>query len=371
MTGDWRIISSDSHVVEHCDLWQTRVAQKYRDRAPRLVSEADTDRLVCEDVAMPPIGFMAGAYRSNKDVKREGRWETDVPSIGYDPDARLKAIDADGVYGEVLFPTLGLIFFTLDDLDFKWALFRAYNDWIAEFCKAHPNRYKGIALVAHDDVELAAQEIRRVHKLGLSGFMLATVQGEAYQPYSSKHYYPMWQAAVECNMPAHFHSATSRDKRNSFNNAKGRDPIWSLLRVDRIQRPLLGMLMGGTFDAFPDLLFVSAENEVSWAPLMLESADFEFHRHRGIEYQGFDTRSDHPPSYYWQRNVKAAFMRDHVVARFHDMIGTETLMFQTDFPHSVSTFPNTQAFVQKLLAGVDPVARDKMLYQNAADLYGF
>jgi hypothetical protein len=46
-------------------------------------------------------------------------------------------------------------------------------------------------------------------------------------------------------------------------------------------------------------------------------------------------------------------------------------MFQTDFPHGVSTYPHSRKMCDDLFAGVGSSVRDKIVYQNAADAYGF
>src|SRR3546814_5975614 len=111
---------------------------------------------------MLPIGIAADVFRGNSEVRQTGRWEEDMPPSAYDPDARIVEIDRDTIWGEVLYPTFGLGFFGIDDAEFKWALLRAYNDWLAEFCSAHPNRFKGIAMVANDDQIGRATGRRRV-----------------------------------------------------------------------------------------------------------------------------------------------------------------------------------------------------------------
>src|SRR3546814_10077403 len=86
MASTYKIISSDSHVIEPWFLWRERLPKKFRDRAPRLVQGEDGDKLVCEDVEMPPIGTAAGVFRGHGEVRQTGRWEEDIPPSAYDPD---------------------------------------------------------------------------------------------------------------------------------------------------------------------------------------------------------------------------------------------------------------------------------------------
>jgi predicted TIM-barrel fold metal-dependent hydrolase len=371
MSTDSRILSADSHVVEPWYLWRERVPAQHKDRAPRLLREDDWDRLVCEDVFMPPLGLAAGVFRSDSEVRREGRWDEDVPSSAYDPDARLVELDADGITGEVLYPTLGMMLFGIDDLELKWSLFRAYNDWLADFCASHPDRLKGIAIVAPEDIALAVQELKRAQRIGLSGVMMPTIVGEDRPPYHDPVYFPLWQASVEFGMPMHIHSGTSRDKAKAYNITKGRNPLNSIMKCQEVERVFLNLIFAGVFDRFPGLIFVSAENEAGWIAHMLDRADYEWRRYQNVPRLGFDTPCVKPPTTYWQANIRATFMRDLVAVRTHDLCGVETLMFQTDFPHGVSTYPHSRKLVDELFEGVDAEVRHKIVYQNAADLYGF
>jgi predicted TIM-barrel fold metal-dependent hydrolase len=272
-----------------------------------------------------------------------------------------------------MYPTFGLGFYGIDDVNFKWAMLRSYNDWLAEFCAAHPNRYKGIAMVANDDPEMAAVELRRAAKLGLVGVMIPTVAGEGVPQYHERGMDPLWRAAVECKMSVNVHSGTTRDrnKKSQVIQLNGRNPVKSPMKFDLVARVMLNMVFGGVFERFPGLIFVSAENEAGWAPHMLERADYEWERYGAVPVLGFEGRIPMKPSEYWRRNIKLTFLRDHVAVRTHDIAGTETIMFQTDFPHGVSTYPNSRKMVEELFVGIDDAVRHKIVYQTAADLYGF
>ena len=80
---------------------------------------------------------------------------------GYDPEQHLKDMALDGVAGEVLYPSQGLFYFKVADPLLMSAIFRAYNDWLAEFCRTDPSRLKGIAMINLDDVPDGIKELER------------------------------------------------------------------------------------------------------------------------------------------------------------------------------------------------------------------
>src|SRR5256886_14178090 len=77
-----------------------------------------------------------------------------------------------GVAGEVLYPSPGLFYFRIADSALQAAIFRAYNDWLAEFCRTDPARLKGIAMISVDDVPGAIRQLERTARPGLAGAMI-------------------------------------------------------------------------------------------------------------------------------------------------------------------------------------------------------
>src|SRR5262249_56103925 len=95
---------------------------------------------------------------------------------GYGPVERLKDMDVDGIAAEVLFGTVGGAYINqTDDLELKLALIRAYNDWLADFCKAAPERLLGVAEMPYWDLEQTLAEAKRAREKGLRGLLLHAI----------------------------------------------------------------------------------------------------------------------------------------------------------------------------------------------------
>jgi hypothetical protein len=158
------VLSSDSHVFEPPDLWRTRIDAAFRDRAPRLQRIDGADQIVVEaDQILSGIGLISNSgarFEAPETISGQGRLE-DVERGGYDPEQHLEDMALDGVAGEVLYPSQGLFYFRVADTGLMSAIFRAYNDWIAEFCRTDPNRLKGIAMINLDDVQEGIRELER------------------------------------------------------------------------------------------------------------------------------------------------------------------------------------------------------------------
>ena len=206
-----KLLSSDSHVVEPPDLWATRLEPKFRDRAPHVVQEDDGDWWIVD--GQRTNSFQGGAqagkrFEHHDEVKPAARF-AEVRPGAYLPEAHLVDNEADGVYGSVLYPTEGLTLYGVPDSDLLTAVFRVYNDWIAEFCQAAPQRLKGIAMINVDDIPGAIKELERTRARGLVGAMIAVYPAEE-RSYDRPEYEPFWAAAQDLDMPLSLHIATNR-----------------------------------------------------------------------------------------------------------------------------------------------------------------
>jgi hypothetical protein len=73
-------------------------------------------------------------------------WE-DVREGAYQPDAMLAELEMDGIWGAVLQPSQGLFWYHLEDSALLSGICYAYNSWIADFCRSHPGRLRGMMYV--------------------------------------------------------------------------------------------------------------------------------------------------------------------------------------------------------------------------------
>ena len=367
----YQVISADSHVIEPPSVWADRVPEAFRSRAPKLTADADTDRLSYDEgVPLQPVGLLAGCYRDDADQRWEGRWDVDVPRAAYDSTFRLDEIKRDGVDAEVVYPTIGMQFFPIEDVEFQFALFRAYNDWLAEeFCGAHPDRFFGLAMINPEDGDRAIAEMARAKEQGLVGAMIAMYADEE-NPYYDPSFDPFWAAAAELQMPVNLHLTTSRSRTKAFNfgGKKKRPTPGEMMQISAgIQPILIDLIAFGVFDRHPDLMLVSAENDAGWAAHLLESADFSYRRVMSI-LDG--PRSEHEPSHYFHRNIRMTFMRDRAAILGREIIGTDAMMWGNDFPHQTSTWPHSDALFDEMFEGEPDEVRSAIVCDNVRALYG-
>ena len=278
------VLSSDSHVFEPPDLWQTRIDAAFRDRAPRLQRIDGADQIVVEaDQILSGIGLISNAgarFEAPETISGQGRLE-DVERGGYDPEQHLKDMALDGVAGEVLYPSQGLFYFRVANSGLMSAIFRAYNDWIAEFCRTDPNRLKGIAMINLDDVQEGIRELERAARLGLCGAMITEYPLE-HRRYDQSEYEPFWAAAAALDLPLSLHTATRRQgKIRGAGEVTLRD---ASSRATKAFYPALSMcdlIFSGVFERHPRLTLAIVEFELAWVPHVLSTMDYTYRERHG------------------------------------------------------------------------------------------
>jgi predicted TIM-barrel fold metal-dependent hydrolase len=366
------ILSSDSHVFEPPDLWQTRIDTAFRDRAPRIARIDGGDHVVVEDdPVLSGIGLISNAgarFAAPETISAHGRFE-DVHRGGYDPDQHLKDMALDGVAGEVLYPSQGLFYFKIADTKLMSAIFRAYNDWLAEFCRTDPARLKGIAMINVDDVEDAVSELERAARLGLCGAMITEYPAEDRR-YDQSEYERFWAAAASLDMPLSLHTATRRTgKIRGAGTGTLRDASSRATKAFYPALSMCDMIFSGVFERHPRLMLAIVEFELSWAPNVLTSMDYTYRERHGEALYRF--KNGMLPTDFFHRNVVLSFQEDGIGIRLRDVIGVDNIMWGSDYPHSESTFPESRRILSEILSGVPDDEQTKIVGGNTARVYGF
>src|SRR5512141_1408314 len=243
------IISSDSHVMEPVDLWKNGVSAKYRDAAP----------------LFPPHQVGEGFQQH---------------AGGWDAKARMKEMEVDGLSAEVLYPTLGLDLFAIDDAGLQEECFRVYNDWLIDYCSTDTTRLIGIPAIPVYNIDNGIKELERCRKAGLKGAIIWQAPHKDL-PFTSDHYEKFWSACEELDAPVSLHILTG----HSYNKDKNRKGVERYrgsvnLKLMDIANALFEFIFYGVLQKNPKLKIVSVENEVGWFPFMTQQWDYYYNRFR-------------------------------------------------------------------------------------------
>jgi len=265
------------------------------------------------------------------------------------------------VAAEILYPTVGMMLCNHPDFDYKHACFEAYNLWIAEYAAAHPDRLFGIGQTAMRSVGDGIRDLERIKALGLSGVMMPG--NPAVADYDDPAYDPFWEAAIDLGLPLSFHILTS--KADSFRTRGPR--INAFMSIIRGCQDIIGLfIFSGVFERFPKLRLVCVEADAGWVPHFMYRMDHAWNRHRYWLTGGPLRRL---PSEYFREHVYTTFQDDWVAFQVKDLCNVRRLMWANDFPHSDSTWPDSQAVLAEQAAHLTPEERDLVLHDNVAELY--
>src|SRR5262245_15938678 len=327
------LYSADSHVIEPANLWKDNLPARFRDAAPDF-----------------------GGSRPD-DVKHAG---------GTDKQARLAAMDDDGVSIEILYGTWGLKLLAIDDAELEAACVRVYNDWLIDFCSADPARLIGLALLSCYDIDGAIAEMTRCRGHGMRGISVWQIP-RADLRFNTGHYDRLWAAAQEMGMPVSLHILSGHGYRKHPEMMPTSTDMTKKLAV--CMDSIHDIIYSGVLERFPRLKVVMAENEIGWLPFVLEQWDFYVHKGR----RHFDRKEEQLkllPSEYFRRQMYATFFNDAVGGHLLSWWGQDNCMWSNDFPHSNSTWPVSRDVIARDLSHLSPDALAKVAHRNCAELYG-
>jgi uncharacterized protein len=365
-----RPISADSHVVEPPHCYEAFIDPAFRNRAPRVVRNDEGAEFFAAEGLKSPLNLakIASAGWSLEQMKKsQGRFD-ELYRGSWDGHARLADQDRDGIAAEIIYPTVGMVLCQLPDIDLKHASFQAYNRWLEEFCACAPERLFGIGQTAVRSVSEAIEDLADMKKKGFRGIMLPPSPG-TIEDYDDPVFDPLWRASVELGMPISFHSLTSSRDLEAFAGKAQRGPrITGFQAIVRTCQDIIGMFVfGGVFDRVPDLKLVSVEADAGWAPHWMARADHAYRRHRTALTCPELSRL---PSAYVRRNVFMTFQDDWVAFKYREDIGIDQLLWANDFPHSDSTWPNSQSLLAEHTVNVPEADVRRIVRENVRDLYG-
>jgi predicted TIM-barrel fold metal-dependent hydrolase len=376
-----KIFDADTHVLEPMGMWQEYVEPKFRDAAPRLVyDEKNIERMVIGDKVMNPGPFSLGGIgipggMADPVISISTPYEKAYPG-GWDVTRRLQDMDAEGVYRQVMYTSVGLFFGGNEEPKLMGALCRAYNTWVADFCKQAPDRLFALAIVPLMDVETSILEARRaVEKLGLKGVMLRP------NPYNGRMlhdpaYNPFWRELEGLGVPVAFHEGATgnvpfagADRCKTNPGVEKPDHlayVFSHIICHPHEQEIAAMQMicGGVLDRFPKLKVGFMESGSGWIQYWLHRLD---EHHEMLPH--FMPELKMTPSDYFKRQCWIATEGEEAdfdsVLRY---VGDDRVVWTSDYPHFDCKLPGMLEWRKK--TDLSEAVLEKLLWKNASALYG-
>ena len=368
-----KLFSADDHIIEHSRVWSDRVAVRYRDAAPHVIEEGDRELWVYEDQRGTTMGLNAVVGRPKEELNLDPIRFSEMRAGCYDPKERASDMLADGILASVLFPTLprfaGTLFPSFKDRVLADVCVRAYNDFvIEEWCPAGPpGMFVPTVICQLWDPHLAAAEIRRCASLGARALSFPENTVPIGLPsYWTDHWDPVWDACQETGVALCLHIGTSGVIPQPSPEAP--DALaFSLLQVGSMMSAV-NLMMSPVCRKYPRLKFVFSEGGIGWLPNALERADRMWLRHK--IYNHFD---DILPSQIFQQNMYLCMIEEPICLGHRADIGVEHILWECDYPHTDTTWPDSQATTAAVFeaAGCDEDEIALISYGNAERIFGW
>jgi predicted TIM-barrel fold metal-dependent hydrolase len=372
------VIDVDSHLTEPPDLWTSRVPARYIDHVPHMTRNAQgRDIWELEGRQISVVGLTAPAgwpapFPAGPPTLEE------CPPAAYDAKARLDYLDEAGIWAQVLYPNVAGFgsqkFLSLDDPELKLLCVQAYNDFLRDWAAADHDRLITIMAMPFWDVSAAVKEIERGVAAGHRGILFTGEPHRFGLPFlGDPHWDPLWSAAQAAGLPIHFHIG-SGDMTTSFQPdriaATSTAAAYAYTSTELFLKnglQVADLITSGVLPRFPELKFVSVESGIGWIPFVLEAADHSYLEAR----PGRRSEWEMLPSEYFRRQVYACYWFETVApTKLLGEIPVDNILFETDFPHPTCLFGNVRERIDSSLGNASELDREKILWGNAAALYG-
>jgi predicted TIM-barrel fold metal-dependent hydrolase len=378
-------VDGDGHVLEPADLWENYLEDKYKDRGIHIkVDDEGLEYLEFDNVAqqayskglLSTIGAMGDA---DVQPSPDRRYMDVMPYGACDPAQRVDLLDQEHLDNVVLFPTIGLMWQNLGiDPELELAYARAYNRWIADFCRDSKGRLVASAQIPLANPVGAAEELERAVADGCKGAFVGTMTHTAHL-HGHPHFDVVWAKAQELDVPLGIHPGVTAategvdtgddvDDTTKPDDMIGECYVRAIAAGNWVRPAFLSFFDHGTFDRFPKLKLGVLESQAGWIASLLDRLDQAHETVSGSVLFGRAPLKE-KPSYYFKRNCFISTdPSENSAALIMDYVGSHCFQWASDYPH----LDHPASWVTDLKRLVEPLSadtRNRLLGQNVKDLY--
>ncbi len=363
----WTVVDADGHVRETTKgavPWQDLVPERYRSQLPQWMPfDTGGGRFYLDGhLWPPPYGnhSMKGKDIDSVHASHPGMW---------DPKLRLPDMDAEGIDIAVLFGGgIALGASTIADTGLGSAMAHAFNTWLAGYCKASPERLKGVAALNLADVEGAIGELERcVKELGFVAVgMPPNLRGKNI---GDEGFNPIFAAAERLDVPVCSHMVGpipgiaghylffDGRARTKFEDHCITQPFEEMIAI-------MSVVSGGALDRFPKLRVAFLEGNAGWLPWWMDRLDGHY------ASIGHQVACKAKPSEYMTGGqcYFSCEAEESTLPFVVERVGEDRMLYASDYWHFDTEY---WGMVKKLKTypGLTDSARRKILGENALRLY--
>jgi predicted TIM-barrel fold metal-dependent hydrolase len=345
------VFSADDHISLAEDIFYDRFPDDMKQRAPRVMN-VDGGWV---------IGVDGKSVLVREFIEVLTQYDPLSGSHTGDVDARLAALDSEGVSRELAFPNSVLALFGWPDREVRERCFRIYNEHIADVQERSNDRIIGVGLINWWDAAGTRRTVDELKALGLKTFLMPLAPGknEDKTPidFASTAMDGVWEAIEDAQIPVSHHIGESPPATPNQFNPVG---IGMLQNVAPFRDMFGKYILGGILDRHPGLRVGWFEGGINWVPSAIQDAE-----HIAASFAHLNNlQPEHDPQHYWDNHMCASFVVDPLGLELVDRIGIERVMWSTDFPHNESTYGYTDKSLASVVGAVGAEAAPAVVGGN-------
>lgn len=358
------VFSADGHIVEPSDLLTEGLPPGLRQYGVRAEVRDGYRYMMAGDkitskaaLARPPV-YM-------KDGETFGRAERRGPR---EISGRLLDLDMEGIDAEIIFPSLGITAFLIENAEAELATAQVYNDWLDTQLSVEPSRFVRCGILPVRDFGNTVAEMRRIAARGFTAAMLPSLieSGSNLPAYNSEAWDPVFAAAQDLGIAFVLHTGTGREDVRSQRGPGGAVINYTIQACDGMLS-IMQLVAGGVLDRFPGAKVCCIESGASWLAALAERMDEVYEAHAPFVRPKLSVT----PREVIARQVACSFQYDRACIMSRSVTGVQALMWGADYPHHEGTFPRSRDVLAHLFDGIDIGEEDKadIVGLNAARLF--
>lgn len=374
------VVSVDDHLHEPPDTFEGRLPRDLQDRAPRRYEDdSGTEWWSYEGNLLAGSGLEDVVGRDSTTWSRAPVRDDEMRRGSWDIDARVADMDLDGVYAHTCFPSgafgfAGRVFALSKDQELGLASLRAYNDWHLEYLAGtHPGRIIPMQLIWMMDPRVAANDIRRNAERGFRAATLPDLPQHLGLPrIGDPYWYPVLEALEETETVACVHLGAAGWVLDPLpNRPRSHDPQldYTLAALFPASSMVTGIewTFSGVPGRFPGLKVALSEGGIGWVPMAVDRLDYMMD-HSGASLHSW-WKHDLTPSETLLRHFYFCMIDNPSNLGAYTMIGSDRIMVESDYPHSDSTWPDTQKLLENRFHDLPVEDALNMTYRTAERVF--
>ena len=370
--------SGDSHALEPDDLWSQRLPPELAARMPRSELIDDRTEVVHVDGRSFERSRASNATVDEEYLRAIGRDGMEVgmtardlnrPPGAFDVQTRLQDLDQEGVWAELVYPSIGLWAGLVRDPVLYREGVRVFNDWLKEAFLDVTARLVPAAEISILSVADAVEETCRAAEMGFRAVNLPSSLERDRPNWNHESWEPLWKTAEEAGLVLAVHVGSDAKDPSHPDNRPFRGRGGAVMNYVESsysgQRMATLLVSSGVLDRHPGLRLIISEGGATWVPFVADRIE-EGYRQHGVWAR---PKLSRPPREIMYGQVYASFQHDKSAVIACTAMGYRNVMFGTDYPHLEGTFGHTQKTLGELFDGVDEDTIDRITRGTFLELF--